>query len=157
MVRIEGEILINRPAEEVFDFVADERNEPRYNPKMRRAELLSDGPIGLGTRFSAETASMGRVVQMIIEFTGFERPRRIQETVHMPSMGLQGVVTFDPVPEATRMRWSWEIEPRGILRPMGPLVAWMGRRQEHRIWTSLKHLLEEQATDVGSIPRSRSM
>jgi hypothetical protein len=31
---IQGEIIIQRPAEEVFDFVADERNEPRYNPRM---------------------------------------------------------------------------------------------------------------------------
>jgi hypothetical protein len=29
MAHIEGEILIRRPVEEVFDFVADERNEPR--------------------------------------------------------------------------------------------------------------------------------
>jgi hypothetical protein len=50
MVRVEGEIVIDR-TEEVFDFVADERNEPRYNPKMRRAEQISDGPIGVGTRF----------------------------------------------------------------------------------------------------------
>jgi hypothetical protein len=28
MARIEGAIMINRPVEEVFDFVADERNEP---------------------------------------------------------------------------------------------------------------------------------
>jgi uncharacterized membrane protein len=154
MVRIEGEILINRPAEEVFDFVADERNEPRYNPKMRRAELISDGPIAAGTRFRAETTSMGRTVQMVIEFTGFERPRRIQETVHMSSMDLQGAVTFDPVPEATRMRWSWDVQPRGILKLMRPLVARMGRRQEQRIWTGLKHLLEGQATDVGSSARS---
>ena len=34
MARVEGEIVINRPVEEVFDFVADERNEPRYNPRM---------------------------------------------------------------------------------------------------------------------------
>jgi hypothetical protein len=47
MVRIEGQIVINRPVEEVFDFVADERNEPRYNPRMRRAEKISEGPIGL--------------------------------------------------------------------------------------------------------------
>ena len=89
MVRVEGEIVIDRPAEEVFDFVADERNEPRYNPKMRRAEQISDGPIGVGTRFEAETVSMGRAVEMVIEFTGFERPRRIEETVHMSSMDLQ--------------------------------------------------------------------
>jgi len=44
MTRIEGEIIIDRPVEEVFDFVADERNEPRYNPRMLSAELLSGNP-----------------------------------------------------------------------------------------------------------------
>ena len=38
MVHIKGQIVIDRPVEEVFDFVADERNEPRYNPRMRRVE-----------------------------------------------------------------------------------------------------------------------
>ena len=32
--RINGEIIIERPADAVFDFCADERNEPRYNPRM---------------------------------------------------------------------------------------------------------------------------
>ncbi len=144
MVRIEGEIVINRPVEEVFDFVADERNEPRYNPEMRRAEQISDGPIGVGTRFRAETVSRGRTVEMVIEFTGYERPRRLEEIAHMSSMDLQGSLTFDPVPEGTRMRWSWDLEPRGILKLMSPLVARMGRRQEQRIWVGLKHLLEGQ-------------
>ena len=57
MARIAGEMVINRPVDEVFDFVADERNEPRYNPTHRRVEKLSPGPIGRGTRFRAEAAS----------------------------------------------------------------------------------------------------
>ena len=51
MARVEGEIVINRPVEDVFDFVADERNEPRYNPRMRSAEQSSEGPIGSGLGF----------------------------------------------------------------------------------------------------------
>jgi hypothetical protein len=43
MVHIEGEIVIDRPVGEVFDFVADECNEPRFNPQMRRAEKISFG------------------------------------------------------------------------------------------------------------------
>jgi uncharacterized protein YndB with AHSA1/START domain len=142
VVRIEGEIVINRPVEEVFDFVADERNEPRFNPRMRLAEQISDGPIGVGTRFRAEIVSMGRPLEMVIQFTGYERPRRLASSTHMSSTDTQGALTFDPVPEGTRMRWSWEVEPRGILKLMTPLVASMGRRQEERIWTGLKHLLE---------------
>jgi uncharacterized membrane protein len=60
---IDGEIVIKRPVEEVFDFAVDVRNEPRYNPHMRRAEQITDGPIGVGTRFRAEISSMGRTVR----------------------------------------------------------------------------------------------
>jgi hypothetical protein len=35
MARVSGEILINRPVEMVFDYVADQRKEPIYNPKLR--------------------------------------------------------------------------------------------------------------------------
>jgi uncharacterized protein YndB with AHSA1/START domain len=146
MVQVEGEIVINRPVEEVFDFVADERNEPRFNPHMRRAEKITEGPVGVGTRYRSELVSMGRTIKMDIEFTGYERPRRLASSTHMSSMDTQGALTFDPVPGGTRMRWWWELEPRGVLKLVSPVVAGMGRRQELRIWTGLKRLLEEPKT-----------
>ena len=42
------------------------------------------------------------------------------------------------------MHWSWELETRGLLKLMAPIVARMGRRQERTIWTNLKQLLEAQ-------------
>jgi hypothetical protein len=41
MARVSGEILIERPVEEVFDFVADQRNEPIYNPRMLQSEKIT--------------------------------------------------------------------------------------------------------------------
>ena len=38
--------------EEVFDFVADERNEPIYNPNILVSEKVTAGPIGAGSRFA---------------------------------------------------------------------------------------------------------
>jgi carbon monoxide dehydrogenase subunit G len=142
MARIEGEIVINRPVDEVFDFVADERNEPRYNPRMLSSEKLSPGPIGPGTRFRAEFASRRRPVAMTIEFTGYQRPRRLASWSRLPMMDIRGALTFDPVPGGTRMRWSWDAEPRGVLKLAFPMFARIGRRQERDTWTSLKRLLE---------------
>jgi Polyketide cyclase / dehydrase and lipid transport len=78
MARVEGEIIINRPVEEVFDFVADERNEPRYKPRMLRAEQISEGPIGVGTRFHTELKTMGRSMPMVVSpaFSGRGGSRR---------------------------------------------------------------------------------
>jgi hypothetical protein len=42
------------------------------------------------------------------------------------------------------MRWSWRVETRIAMSPLAPLVAWMGRRQERRVWGSLKRLLDGQ-------------
>jgi len=55
---VTGEIIIHRPGAEVFDFVAGERNEPRYNPRLVSAKQISSGPIASGTRFRAETTMM---------------------------------------------------------------------------------------------------
>jgi uncharacterized protein YndB with AHSA1/START domain len=142
MVEVQGEIVIDRRPDEVFDFVADEENEPRYNSQMRLAKKITEGPIGVGTMCRAEMAGRGRVVPMTIQFTKYERPRRIAERVQMKAIDLTGGLTFELVDGGTRMRWSWSLEPHGALRFMGPLVALMGRRHEQRIWTGLKHLLE---------------
>ena len=144
MIQVEGSIVIDRPVEEVFDFVADERHEPQYNAQMGQVEQITDGPIGLGTRFRAEMTGRGRPVEMVIEFTGYDRPRRLSSSTHMSSMDLHGTLTFEPAPSETRMSWSWKLQPRGALRQMSPLVARMGRKQEQRIWTGLKHFLEKE-------------
>jgi hypothetical protein len=142
MARIDGEIMIHRPVEEVLDFVADERNEPRYNPRMLSSEKLSPGPVGLGSRFRAVMQSRSRRTTMTTEFTGHDRPRRLASTSRLSTMEIRGILTFDPVPGGTRMRWSWDLEPRGPLELLAPVVARIGARQERAIWTNLKRLLE---------------
>ena len=86
---VEGEIVIHRPAEVVFDFVADELNEPRYNPRMVSAETLSTGQIGVGTRFRAEMKMRRRTVPMIIERTEYQRPWRLASSTHLSSMDMR--------------------------------------------------------------------
>jgi uncharacterized protein YndB with AHSA1/START domain len=150
MAHLEGEIIINRPVEEVFDFVADERNEPRYNPAMVRAQMLTPEPVGLGSRFRAEMRTRPRPVVMTTENTDYDRPRRLASTTRLATMDIQGGLTFDPVPEGTRMRWSWDVAPRGLLKLATPMVARIGGRQERAIWTGLKRVLEGQEAPLSA-------
>jgi uncharacterized protein YndB with AHSA1/START domain len=149
MAHIEGEITIARPIDEVFDFVADERNEPRYNPRMTSADKTSPGPVGAGTRYRARSVARGRAVEMTIETTEYDRPRRLASSTSLAMMNVHGALTFDPVRGGTLMRWSWDLEPHGLLKLMTPLIVLQGRRQEKEIWTGLKHLLESGGTSSG--------
>ena len=150
MVRIHGDILIARPPEVVFDFVADERNEPRFNSQMSTSVLESDEPIGKGTRFRVTFRSVGRLTPMSVEITGYERPRRL--ATHSKSRGaeIDGEMSFVPEAQGTRMRWSWDVQSKKLVRLFDPLVARQGERQERRIWGQLKALLEQGEPAVGA-------
>ena len=156
MPRVEGDVVIERPVEEVFDFVADERNEPRFNPRMLRAQKISPGPISVGTRFSAELATGRRRTLMITEFTAFERPHRLALITLMSWMEIRGTLAFEPAPDGTRMRWHWDLRPRGVLRLVGPMIGRIGRRQKRTIWTNLKRLLEAREGAQRASRRSQS-
>ena len=148
---VKGEIVIDRPIEEVFDFVADERNEPKYNPEMKVAEKVTDGPIGAGTKFRSVMAGRGGPAEMTIEFTEFDRPFRIVETTHVSNvMVIDGELRFEPVAGGTKMTWLWELHPQGIYKLLGPMIRRTGERQEVAVWTGLKHVLENSAGPVAA-------
>jgi hypothetical protein len=142
MTSIEGAILIDRPVDVVFDYVADQSNEPQYNPRMVRAEKITPGPVGKGTRFRSAVASGGRTAEMLIECTGYDRPRMLASTTTMRQADISYTLTFEPAGAGTRMRWAGQVQPKGALRLVGPLITWLGIRQEWRIWANLKTHLE---------------
>jgi len=142
MVRIRGSTVIARPVEDVFDFVADERNEPKYNPRMTRAEKVTPGPVAKGTRWSATIESRGRPLDMDMEVTDYTRPTRLGSTTSTSTAEIHGAVSFEADPVGTRISWSWQLQPKGLLRVMGPLIARIGRRQEAEIWAGLKRYME---------------
>jgi len=142
MARVEGGIVIGRPVDVVFDYVADQTNEPQYNPHMVRAEKITSGPVGKGTRFRSAVASRGRTAEMLIECTGYDRPKLFATTTTMAQADISYTLRFEPTPAGTRMRWSGQVQPKGAFRLLGPVITWLGIRQEQRIWTALKQHLE---------------
>ncbi|MGY1704784.1 SRPBCC family protein [Geodermatophilus sp. SYSU D00697] len=140
--RVVGEIVIDRPVDVVFDLVADQRNEPRYNPAVRDVEKLTDGPLGVGTRFRAVHETGRGPVETEAEVTAFDRPHRIASTTRTPVGEISGAVTFEGAGSATRMRWDWDVHLRGPARVLSPVVGLAGRREERACWEGLERLLE---------------
>jgi hypothetical protein len=79
---------------------------------------------------------------MTIETTGYKRPLLLASSTQMSLMSIHGTLTFEPVPEGTRLRWSWQVHLHGLFRLLMPAVIRRGRRQELAAWASLKRYLE---------------
>ena len=150
MAKIEGQILIGRPVEDVFDFVADSCNEPSFNPAMAGAELLTPLPIRRGTRFRARMGRAG--TQMLVELTEYDRPHRLGSRTTSSMMQTCGALTFAPDGDGTVMSWDWQVRPKGWMRMLGPLLGPLGDRKERRIWASMKRYLESTATRPDTRP-----
>jgi len=120
MAHITGHIRLAAPIKQVFDTVADSRNEPSFNPAMTGVELLTPPPIGLGTRFRARMGKAG--MEMLVELTGFDRPRRLGSRTTSSMMETSGTLTFAAEGQDTVMSWDWQVRPKGLAADARPAV-----------------------------------
>ena len=66
---------IDAPAESVFDIVADIERLPEVVRAITKMELVTEGPVGVGTRFRETRVVMKREHTEEMEISRFDRPR----------------------------------------------------------------------------------
>jgi hypothetical protein len=116
---IDAATEIERPAEVVFGYCSDHANEIEWNPEMRRVAKLTDGPVGVGTRYEMEFLP-GRPI--VGECVLFDPPASwaVAGSVNGMRSSFTGHVV--PVPAGARLVLRMEIETRGLLRAALPLL-----------------------------------
>ncbi|ANS27921.1 hypothetical protein R1CP_16165 [Rhodococcus opacus] len=152
MARITGEDLIDAAITEVFDTVADERNEPRYNPRIVRAEMLTHEPVGAGSRFVAEPKGLGARGRMALEMVEYQRPHRLHNVICSSYAHAHGTLTFAETDGGTRLRWDWAMRLVGPMRVLTPVLVFVGPRWERRNWVDLKNYLEGRSEPLNTGP-----
>jgi Polyketide cyclase / dehydrase and lipid transport len=73
-----GSAVIDRPIEEVFAFLADGTNDPKFSPRVQEIRKATDGPIAVGTVFESKVKDAGMTSSRRFELTEFEVPTRIR-------------------------------------------------------------------------------
>lgn len=82
---------------------------------------------------------------MTIEVTEYDRPSTFGSRTTMSWADVRGVLTFEAAGSGTRMRWTWDVQPKGLARVLMPVVGLMGRRQERAVWEGLRRYLENRS------------
>ena len=70
--------MIDRPIEEVFDFLADGTNDPKFSPRVLKIVKTTDGPVGVGTVFASTVKDAGMETNREFEITAFDAPTKIR-------------------------------------------------------------------------------
>jgi uncharacterized membrane protein len=142
MIDVETAVEISRPVPEVFAFVADQTNAPKWQKGLHEVRRLTDGPIGVGSEHEFVRRFAGREIASRNRFVAFEDERYVR--FEIPEGWLSGEASYlaEPAPGGTRLTSRMQFRARGrgaLLEPvLGRLLARDSRRDEQR----LKRLLE---------------
>ena len=141
-MRIQHDVVISRPVEDVWAFMEDLRNYPRWQSGLVAVQPLSDGPIDVGARIAIVHQFLGRRVDLVLEVTRFERPRIFAARVVSGPIQCQGIWRYEAKDGGTRISGLIECETEGFFKQADQLVARVAKRQIDADCATLKDLLE---------------
>jgi uncharacterized protein YndB with AHSA1/START domain len=134
--------VIERPAEEIFDLLADIRRNPEWCPAFTGSEKLTAGPVGPDAAFRTSMRGMG---ELQIRITRYERPRHIWFTTSAKAAEIRHNFVLMPGEGGTHVEQEIDVRPRGVLRIAAPVMALMLRRSIQSNTAALKAYLESGA------------
>jgi hypothetical protein len=139
--------VIHRSAEDVFDYCS----ELQWDPKVKYGEKLTDGPVGVGTRYRAQWANRGPTA---VEGMPFDRPRRRETHTTARGMDIRFQGTVSDAAQGARYNASWSSN-RCLARLVAALALLAMRRQDQQDMHRIREALESTTGDVGLPARPR--
>jgi uncharacterized membrane protein len=143
MIQIETEIFINRPSQEVFDYISNFENNPKWQNGMVSARFTSEGPFGVGSTYVQEAKFLGRPVHSNFKVIAFEAGRMVKATSESGSFPITFTRIVEPKDSGSQVRAIIEGDAGGFYRLAEPLLARMVKRSVDGDYANLKAILEK--------------
>lgn len=141
MLTVARSVMINRPVEQVFTFVANFENEPQYNASLLNMKKTSPGAIGLGTTWQEVVKLAGTHDRMV---TVYEPHQTLAYQNDMRPFPVEITFRFASVPGGTRLTASPTIQPGGIFKLGVPLFRLILPALVEKFVSNIKKVLEAQ-------------
>jgi uncharacterized protein YndB with AHSA1/START domain len=136
----EHTVVINRPVDEVYTYVADKENDALWRPAV--VEISKASGDGVGTVYHQRLKGPGgRAVDADIEITQLEPNRLVGFRAIEGPVRPEGRYEFAEEGGGTRVTFSMHAELKGLKRAMTPMVA-KAMRGELDALDNLKRVLE---------------
>jgi uncharacterized membrane protein len=140
-------IEIDRPVEEVFSYISEVGNYPKWMAHVIDVSKDTLGPPRQGDRFTVAIKSIGRRFETPFERSGYETNRRYTDrAVGGPIPNQQWHCAFQEVPGGTRVTRAVDAEPAGLLKLLQPVQKRAVGRQLTTDLQTLNAVLERSAT-----------
>ena len=119
MIKVEMSIEVKRPVAEVFAFVTNPANDVKWQEGLIEARLVSEGPMGVGSKLHDARKFLGLKMESDLEVTGYVPNKLFSLKVASGPMQFEIKQTFEAVGGGTRIALVAEGEPAGVFKLAG--------------------------------------
>jgi uncharacterized protein YndB with AHSA1/START domain len=144
VIRPKATTTIAASPREVIEFIADPANAPRWMKALEVSELITPGPIAVGSRFREIQSAGGRRIETICEVSEYDGETRYA----WKSVG-DGPAKYGGGFSAVRIEGGTSLRYEGWATTTGPLAkregAWarQAQRQAEAELAAIKEAVEE--------------
>jgi uncharacterized protein YndB with AHSA1/START domain len=142
--RFETTVVIDRPVEEVFAFLADGENDPKFSPRVLEIAKTTEGPPGVGTVYASTVKDAGVKTKREFKLTEFEPPSRIRWTEVSKNLVMAPEGGYDLAPEGsgTRVTIYTVLEGHGLGKLIAPMALRSARKGADDFGKAMKAAVE---------------
>jgi hypothetical protein len=145
MINIEKSIIIHRSIEEVFTYVSDLTHSAIWQSGLVEVRKLSEGPVGIGTRYAFVRSFMGKKMEASNKIKVFVPNTKVAFKTTSGPIPLEASYLFESTGRVTKLTSTIEMHPGGFIRLAEPLISASLQREVEAALSKLKGLLESQA------------
>ncbi len=146
MLKWENSIIINRPQQEVWDFISNPANLSLWSSTAVSAEWTSEGPPGVGSTALEVGKFMGRKIESLSEITGWDPPNEYSRKMVGGPVPGEVTMKLELKENGTQLTISGSAELGGFLKLAEGLFRKQTEKQGQIDFNNLKRLLEDGNT-----------
>jgi uncharacterized membrane protein len=145
MIHFEFGILIDRPVADVFVFLSNMNNLPRWQNMIKTVTPVTNTPPGMGAAYTVKGEVMGKSIEGKLEIVEFEPGVRFGYKAKMGPTSIHASASFKPAGTGTKLNLTANAEPAGIFKLAEGAIQAQLKGQMEKNLANLKTLLEAEA------------
>jgi uncharacterized membrane protein len=139
---VKGSITIDRPIQDVFEFIADQAKTTQWCLALAECELTTDGELAEGSERVVARKMLGMSFKWTYDCESFKPPTHIAWRSVGGRLPMLDYYDLTEQGDSTLVEHTADIEKMGVLRLLQPIMRRKGEKDLNKDLVALKALME---------------
>jgi len=142
MITVETTVQIERPSDEVFAYISNFENNPKWQSGQLEAKFSTEEPLRLGSTYDQVAKFLGRRIVSTFEVLEYEPNRKVKAASTSGSFPITFTRLVEPNGEGTEVTAIIEGDASGFFKLAEPLLKSMVQKSVDSDYQNLKRIME---------------